>query len=267
MLIGIDRDPLAEEALRRARRRGRLPTRFIRADFAHGLRRLADEGVQADLVYLDLGMSSMQVDTRERGFSYAYDAPLDMRMDPTRRSPRTTSSTPGSAGGSRARCASTARSATPTASPARSSAPRAARHHLRARRRDHRRDPRARPLRRRPPRQAHLPGAAHRRQRRARPARRRAAAGVGGAARRRPPRRHLLPLARGPARQALPRRPRAQGCICPPDLPVCVCGREPEAELVFRRGVVPTRGRDRRQPARRSPPACAPREARRRSTG
>ena len=35
---------------------------------------------------------------------------------------------------------------------------------------------------------------------------------------------------------------RAQGCICPPDLPVCGCGRTPEAELITRRGVVPTPG-------------------------
>ena len=82
-----------------------------------------------------------------------------------------------------------------------------ARDHLRARRRDQGRDPRARPLRRRPPRQAHLPGDPDRRQRGARPARRRAAARVADPARGRPPGRHLLPLARGPARQALPRRP------------------------------------------------------------
>ncbi len=82
LLIGIDRDPLAEEAFAELSAEVACRTRFIRADFAEGLRILVEEGVRADLVYLDLGMSSMQVDTRERGFSYAYDAPLDMRMDP-----------------------------------------------------------------------------------------------------------------------------------------------------------------------------------------
>jgi 16S rRNA (cytosine1402-N4)-methyltransferase len=81
-LIAIDRDPLAEEAFAQLAAEVACATRFVRADFETGLRTLADEGVTADLVYLDLGMSSMQVDTRERGFSYAYDAPLDMRMDP-----------------------------------------------------------------------------------------------------------------------------------------------------------------------------------------
>jgi 16S rRNA (cytosine1402-N4)-methyltransferase len=81
-LIAIDRDPLAEEAFAELAAEVACSTRFIRADFEHGLRLLAEEGVKADLVYLDLGMSSMQVDTMERGFSYAYDAPLDMRMDP-----------------------------------------------------------------------------------------------------------------------------------------------------------------------------------------
>src|SRR3954468_2111752 len=82
LLIGIDRDPLAEESFAQLSAEVPCRTRFVRADFADGLARLAEEGVIADLVYLDLGMSSMQVDTRARGFSYAYDAPLDMRMDP-----------------------------------------------------------------------------------------------------------------------------------------------------------------------------------------
>jgi 16S rRNA (cytosine1402-N4)-methyltransferase len=82
LLIGIDRDPLAEEAFAELAASGRCRMRFVRADFASGLAALAEEGVRADMAYLDLGMSSMQVDTRERGFSYAYDAPLDMRMDP-----------------------------------------------------------------------------------------------------------------------------------------------------------------------------------------
>ncbi|MCW3039980.1 MAG: S-adenosyl-methyltransferase MraW [Solirubrobacterales bacterium] len=80
-LIAIDRDPAARERFDVFAEEVPCATRFIGASFANGLAELAAEGTQADLVYLDLGMSSMQVDTRERGFSYAYDAPLDMRMD------------------------------------------------------------------------------------------------------------------------------------------------------------------------------------------
>jgi 16S rRNA (cytosine1402-N4)-methyltransferase len=82
MLIGIDRDPTAEERFATLAAEVDCHTRFIRADFAAALQTLVDERARADIVYLDLGMSSMQVDTWERGFSYAYDAPLDMRMDP-----------------------------------------------------------------------------------------------------------------------------------------------------------------------------------------
>jgi 16S rRNA (cytosine1402-N4)-methyltransferase len=81
-LIGIDRDPVAEERFAELAAEVACTTRFIRASFAEGLHTLLDEGVTADLVYMDLGMSSLQLDAMERGFSYAYDAPLDMRMDP-----------------------------------------------------------------------------------------------------------------------------------------------------------------------------------------
>jgi 16S rRNA (cytosine1402-N4)-methyltransferase len=80
-LIGIDRDPAAAERFAELASEVPCQTRFIRADFVAGLTQLSVEGNQVDLVYLDLGMSSMQLDTWARGFSYAYDAPLDMRMD------------------------------------------------------------------------------------------------------------------------------------------------------------------------------------------
>jgi 16S rRNA (cytosine1402-N4)-methyltransferase len=82
-LIAIDRDPTSETAFAELAAEVPCGTRFIRADFVTGLQQLIDEGVRADHVYMDLGMSSMQVDNRERGFAYAYDAPLDMRMDPS----------------------------------------------------------------------------------------------------------------------------------------------------------------------------------------
>jgi 16S rRNA (cytosine1402-N4)-methyltransferase len=81
-LVAIDRDPLAEQRFAALAAESPCSLRFIRAGYAEALDLLADEGVRADMAYFDLGMSSMQVDTRERGFSYSYDAPLDMRMDP-----------------------------------------------------------------------------------------------------------------------------------------------------------------------------------------
>jgi 16S rRNA (cytosine1402-N4)-methyltransferase len=80
-LIGIDRDPAAQERFNRFAAEAPCRTLFVSSDFAAGLRALQGEGVRPDMVYVDLGMSSMQVDARERGFSYSYDAPLDMRMD------------------------------------------------------------------------------------------------------------------------------------------------------------------------------------------
>jgi 16S rRNA (cytosine1402-N4)-methyltransferase len=82
-LVAIDRDPLAEQRFAALAAEAACSLRFIRSGYAEALELLASEGVRADMVYFDLGMSSMQVDTRERGFSYSYEAPLDMRMDPS----------------------------------------------------------------------------------------------------------------------------------------------------------------------------------------
>ncbi len=82
-LIAIDRDPLAQERCEALAEEVLCEVRFIHGGYAEALDTLAHDGVRADMAYFDLGMSSMQVDTRERGFSYSYQAPLDMRMDPS----------------------------------------------------------------------------------------------------------------------------------------------------------------------------------------
>jgi 16S rRNA (cytosine1402-N4)-methyltransferase len=228
--------------------------RFIRASFVDGLRGLRAEGVRADLVLMDLGMSSMQVDTWQRGFSYAYDAPLDMRMDPG--------------------LELTAHELVNTAEARR----------LEAIFRDLGEERYARPIAR---------AIVRARERReitsttalvevissAVPAPARFAAGH--------PAKRVFQALRiaindelGQLDAALPlawslltvggrfaaisfhsledRRvkrflaARAQGCVCPPDLPVCACGREPEAELVSRRAIAPSPGEIAANPRARS---------------
>jgi 16S rRNA (cytosine1402-N4)-methyltransferase len=243
-LIAIDRDPAAEQRFDALAAELACRTRFIHAPFAQALEDLRDEGVRADLVYLDLGMSSMQVDTRERGFSYAYDAPLDMRMDPGEEL-------------SAAEVVNTwdeRRLATLF--------------------RDYGEERYARPIARalvrardRAP--LHTTNELVEVVVGAVPTPARFAAGH--------PAKRVFQAIRiavndelGQLDAALPagwellrgngrfagisfhsledRRvkrflaARAQGCICPPDLPVCGCGRVPEAELLTRRGVVPTPG-------------------------
>ena len=82
-LIAIDRDPSSRPYFDRFRRRAGVQGRFLRGEFSVVLEQLASNGVQADAILFDLGVSSMQIDRPERGFSYAADAPLDMRMDPS----------------------------------------------------------------------------------------------------------------------------------------------------------------------------------------
>jgi 16S rRNA (cytosine1402-N4)-methyltransferase len=83
-ITAIDRDPTVRPYFDcvKASARG-VQMRFLRGDYAVVLSQLASNDVKADAVLLDLGLSSMQVDRHERGFSYATDAPLDMRMDPS----------------------------------------------------------------------------------------------------------------------------------------------------------------------------------------
>jgi 16S rRNA (cytosine1402-N4)-methyltransferase len=81
--IAVDRDPSARAYFEGFRKRAGVQARFLRGEFATVLEQLATNDVRVDAILLDLGVSSMQLDRPERGFSYAVDAPLDMRMDPS----------------------------------------------------------------------------------------------------------------------------------------------------------------------------------------
>jgi 16S rRNA (cytosine1402-N4)-methyltransferase len=243
-LIGIDRDPAAEEHFAQLAAEVACDTRFLRMSFAEGLDTLVAEDVRADLVVLDLGMSSLQVDTRDRGFSYAYDAPLDMRMDPDQ--------------------ALTAAEVVNTWDQRRLA------RLLREYGEERYANAIARAVvRRRDERQLETTQELVDVIKAALPAPARFAGGH-------PAKRSFQALRiavndeLGQLERALPlawtalreggrigaisfhsledRRvkrflvERARGCICPPDLPVCACGREPEAELLTRRAIMPTPG-------------------------
>lgn len=84
--LGVDRDPLAIEiAGRRLTNSQLLPVeaQFWQTAFSEVAVALQAEKIFCDAIILDLGVSSMQLDSESRGFSLRFNAPLDMRMDPS----------------------------------------------------------------------------------------------------------------------------------------------------------------------------------------
>ncbi len=245
-LVCVDRDPAAQERFDEMAAEVSCETRFLRMDYADALALLRDEGFEADLVYFDLGVSSMQIDARERGFSYSFDAPLDMRMDPGQdldarevvntmeeRQLAKVLSTYGEERNARIIAREIARR--------RQRAPIETTGELVAAV------------------EAALPAAVRRRFGGSSPAKRVFQAirilvndELGDLDRALPGAWALLAedgrLAAISFHSLEDRRvkrflsDRARGCICPPDLPVCACGRTPEAELIARGGVTPTPG-------------------------
>jgi 16S rRNA (cytosine1402-N4)-methyltransferase len=254
LLVAIDRDPAAEDRFAQLAAEVPCRTRFLREDFDTALSELREEGFVADLVYFDLGMSSLQLGAGERGFSYAYDAPLDMRMDPDQELTAAEIVN----GWDERRLAGVLREygeeryATPIA-----------RAIVRARRQGELATTQqlVDAIKAGVPIPAQF-GAGH-------PARRtfqalriavndelgQLAGALPGAWSLLRPGGRMAAIAFHSLEDRQVKRflaDRARGCVCPPELPICVCGRRPEAELLTRRALAPTAGELSANPRSRS---------------
>lgn len=80
-LLAVDRDTAALEASQKRLEPYSCKKIFLHSNYSEVNRILETAGRPVDGILLDLGVSSFQLDTAERGFSYMHDAPMDMRMN------------------------------------------------------------------------------------------------------------------------------------------------------------------------------------------
>lgn len=250
-LISIDRDPSARERFAEIEGDLGCSATFAAGDFAEVLPRLRAEGVVADVIYMDLGVSSMQLDAWERGFSYSYDAPLDMRMDPAQElsAMDVVNDWPEDRLAATLRELGEERHARSIAREVVARRPFETTSELVEAIRD------AVPA-------AYRFGRGHPAKRTFQAIRIAVNGELEAVDRALPAAWDLLPIGGRMAAISFhsleDRRVKrffkglAKGCICPPELPVCVCGHEPEAELLTRRAVAPSDAESESNPRSRS---------------